>query len=52
MKIYEKPMATIENIDVVDVITTSGEGTLAANTAEAAALKAATAADEAIVFEW
>ena len=52
MKIYEKPMATIENIDVVDVITTSGEGALTSNSAEAAALKAATGANEAIVFEW
>ena len=50
MKIYEKPMATIENIEVNDVITTSGE--LTANAAAAQTLKAATGADQAIVFEW
>lgn len=50
MKIYEKPMATIENIEVSDVITTSGE--LTANATAAQALKAATGADAAIVFEW
>ena len=50
MKIYEKPMATIENIEVSDVITTSGE--LENNAVAAQALKAATNADAAIVFEW
>lgn len=50
MKIYEKPMATIENIEVSDVITTSGE--LNTNAAAAQALKTAAATEAAIVFEW
>ncbi len=52
MKIYEKPMATIEKLEVNDVITTSGIENISNNAAGAAALKTAAAADEAIVFEW
>lgn len=50
MKIYEKPMATIEKLEVNDVITTSG--IIENHAAGAAALKTAAAANEAIVFEW
>ena len=53
MKIYEKPMATIEKLEVNDVITTSGIETISSFNAEgAAALKNAAVANEAIVFEW
>ena len=54
MKIYEKPMATIEKIDVEDVITTSGETGLKTMTEGAAvnALKTQAGTTEAIVFEW
>ena len=48
MKIYEKPMAMIENIELEDVMTTSGE-----ETAELVAdLMTETGADNVIVFEW
>ena len=52
MKIYEKPMATIEKLEVNDVITTSGMENLTTNAAGADALKTAAAAEAAIVFEW
>lgn len=52
MKIYEKPMATIENVEVNDVITTSGIENMKVDAAGAATLKAATGAEAAIVFEW
>ena len=51
MKIYEKPMATIEKIDVKDVITTSSELTVSENSAAAQALKNE-GATNTIVFEW
>lgn len=52
MKIYEKPMATIEVIEVEDVITTS---TLAASDAQKAAIinqVGAESTDNVLVFEW
>ena len=52
MKFYEKPMATIEQIEVKDVITTSGIETLTTSAVGADTLKTAAAADAAIVFEW
>ncbi len=53
MKIYEKPMAIIEKIDVEDVITTSGEfNTLNASSEAAKAVANQTGANAAIVFEW
>ncbi len=53
MKIYEKPMAIIEKIDVEDVITTSGEfNTLNASSEAAKAVAAQAKTDAAIVFEW
>lgn len=53
MKIYEKPMATIEKLDVQDVITSSTSIELSSD----AGLSAAAAANglnetNAIVFEW
>ena len=51
MKIYEKPMATIEKIDVKDVITTSALNTTE-NATAVTALKDATGAANTIVFEW
>ena len=52
MKIYEKPMAIIEKIEVEDVITSS----LSVNNADVeAALKNAkglTADDQVILFQW
>ena len=49
MKIYEKPMAIIETIEVEDVITAS---TVDVTTDEAAALKKVTGTDEVILFQW
>ena len=53
MKIYEKPMAIIEKIEVEDVITTSLA--LDVNASDAEALKAAAgagASDNVILFQW
>ena len=53
MKIYEKPMAIIEAIEVEDVITTSGSANVDA--ADMDALKEAAnigAGDEVILFQW
>jgi phosphatidate phosphatase APP1 len=51
MKIYEKPMAIIEKIDVEDVITTSAEVASYASLNDAGkAIIADT--DTTIVFEW
>lgn len=56
MKIYEKPMAIIEKIEVEDVITSSATtstlSTATLNANETAAMKAATGATDVIVFEW
>ena len=54
MKIYEKPMATIEKIDVEDVITTSGETGVKTLTSGAAVEAIAQTGNttDAIVFEW
>lgn len=51
MKIYEKPMAIIEKINVEDVITVSAEklSNSSLNTAGAAL---ANESDATIVFEW
>ncbi len=52
MKIYEKPMAIIETIDVEDVITAS---TTIENADVASALKSATGMtedDNLILFQW
>lgn len=53
MKIYEKPMAIIEAIEVEDVITASTSTTIEAD--ELNALKDAAglqATDEVILFQW
>ena len=53
MKIYEKPMAIIEAIEVEDVITVSGTAQIGSD--EMAALKDAAglgATDEVILFQW
>lgn len=50
MKIYEKPMALIEKIEVEDVITASAYG-LSDGSAAAAEFTEDTTAD-VIVFEW
>ena len=50
MKIYEKPMATIEKIDVKDVITTSDLLVTSSEAAKQAITDAG--ATNAIVFEW
>ena len=53
MKIYEKPMAIIEAIEVEDVITASTSYTM--QTDELAALKNAASlgeSDEVILFQW
>jgi hypothetical protein len=53
MKIYEKPMATIEMLDVEDVITAST--TLAVDSETKAAILeqvGADAGDNVLVFEW
>ena len=49
MKIYEKPMAIIEKIEVEDVITASYT---TGSDAEVAALKEAAGADNVILFQW
>ena len=49
MKIYEKPMAIIEKIEVEDVITASH---VQGSDAETAALKEAAGADNVILFQW
>ena len=50
MKIYEKPMAIIEKIEVEDVITTSNT---VDNPDVAAAIQNATTADDAVIlFQW
>ena len=49
MKIYEKPMATIETIEVEDVITASA---VELSTNEAAALKQAFGTDNVVIFQW
>ena len=49
MKIYEKPMAIIEKIEVEDVITAS---TVDASDEEVAALQEATGAENVILFQW
>ena len=50
MKIYEKPMATIEKIDVKDVITTSDLLTTQSTAAKQAF--EAEVGTNSIVFEW
>ena len=50
MKIYEKPMAIIETIEVEDVITTSTTQTIA--DPEYAALKTQAEVDEVLLFQW
>ncbi len=49
MKIYEKPMAIIEKIEVEDVITTS---VVAITADEEAALKTITESTDVILFQW
>ena len=49
MKIYEKPMASLEIMDIEDVITSS---TVELNAAEKALLAGAAGTDNIIVFEW
>ncbi len=49
MKIYEKPMAIIETIEVEDVITASN---VVLNADEKAALATAASADDVILFQW
>lgn len=49
MKIYEKPMAIIEKIEVEDVITAS---TVVISDDVNAALAAKTSTDEVILFQW
>lgn len=49
MKIYEKPMAIVEKIEVEDVITASIANL---SSDETAALKTAAGADNVIVFQW
>ena len=46
MKFYEKPMAMIENVEVEDVMLTSGE------VSEVYAGLEETGADNTIIFEW
>ncbi len=50
MKIYEKPMAIIEKIDVEDVTTASTSVDI--GDAEYSALKQQAGADEVILFQW
>ena len=50
MKIYEKPMAIIETIEVEDVITASTSVDI--GTEETAALKEAAGGSEVILFQW
>ncbi len=50
MKIYEKPMAIIEAIEVEDVITASTA--VDVPVAEYNALKEATGANDVILFQW
>ena len=50
MKIYEKPMAIIEKIEVEDVITASVF--TGGSDAETAALKEAAGTDNVILFQW
>lgn len=53
MKIYEKPMATIEKLDVMDVITSSGNVKISEDAGLSAAATANGFSDtNAIVFEW
>lgn len=53
MKIYEKPMAIIEKIDVEDVITTSPAVANQDAYGDAYAdLRTAAGTDNAIIFEW
>lgn len=49
MKIYSKPMASFEMMNVEDVITAS---TVNLNNAEMDALKGAAGTDNIIVFQW
>ena len=49
MKIYEKPMAIIETIEVEDVITAS---VVYVSSAEVEALKTAAQVDSVVVFQW
>ena len=51
MKIYEKPMAIIETIEVEDVITASLEQ-VSINANEKAALIGDSGAEYAVVFQW
>ena len=50
MKIYEKPMAIIEAIEVEDVITASTSVEI--GDAEYSALKQESGASEVILFQW
>lgn len=57
MRIYEKPMAVVEKIDVEDVITTSLNSYEGVDKADAASALAETAESGAstnrtIIFEW
>ena len=57
MRIYEKPMAVVEKIDVEDVITTSLNSYKGDDQADAASALAKTAGSGAstnptIIFEW
>ncbi|MDY3929133.1 MAG: hypothetical protein SOZ34_07215 [Clostridia bacterium] len=51
MKIYEKPMATIEKLDVMDVITSS-DPVNKTETGLSNAITASGVAGETIVFQW
>ena len=50
MKIYEKPMASFEMINVEDVITDSAPVNL--NSEEMAAIQSAAGTDNVIIFQW
>ena len=53
MKIYEKPMAKIEMLNIEDVITTSPvEADKTTYAAAYQALETAGTADNSIIFEW
>lgn len=51
MKIYEKPMATIEKLDVMDVITSS-DPVDKSESGLSAAVTASGVTGDTIVFEW
>jgi len=52
MKIYEKPMAKIEMLNVEDVITVSPVQSNDSAAINALATKAGVSADNTIIFEW